>query len=292
MKQFKVKHTITNKDSDLVERYFSEIANNKPLLLEEEKSLIKKFKNGDREAANKLIQANLKFVVSVAKTYYSGKTPFMDLVSEGNLGLFKALDKYDENRDLKFISYAVWWIRQSILQYINETEKIIRLPGNKSQDYLNVKKFIDNFFKKNGCIPTDQEICDGLDMSMSQYFDVLSITKRTRSISEPIGGGGDEDIYLEDTLESNFFINSDEQLNEKDIKKNIKILLSLLNKRDADIISAQFELLDDYGNRLKTTEQIQDEYNISETRINQLKHSVIVKLRCKFGIKKLQDLLY
>lgn len=293
MKRFKVSGSqkITMRDSGIVETYFSEIAANKSLTMEEEQELIRRYKNGDREAANKIIKANLKFVVSVAKTYYSGHTQFMDLVSEGNIGLLKALERYDETRNFKFISYAVWWVRQSIMLYMSEKERVIRIPGNKTTNMIKVKNFVDSFYKDHGGIPTDFQICEELKLSKEEYFDIIALLKPTLSIQQKVGAQTDDDNNLEEMLPSDFFESSEDTLNREDIKKNIKIILSLLKPREADILKAHFELLDEEGNIMKTKDQLEEEYNISKTRINQLQHDVLRSLRCRFGMKRLQELL-
>jgi len=282
---------ITNRDSPMLEIYFSEIKNNKPLSMQEEQELIRRFKSGDRNAANKLIKANLKFVVSVAKSYYSGRTPLCDLISEGNIGLFKALEKYDETRNLKFISYAVWWIRQSIMQYMGEKERIIKLPGNKNQNLIKIKNFVDLYFKENGIMPSDSTVYESLLMTKDEYLSTTQSSLVTSSLHQPIDLGQGDSVNLEDVIESDFFELPDSFLNKKDIQNNVQKLLSRLDSRDADILTAHFQLLDIDGNRLKTIEQVIDEHKISETRINQLKHEILRKIRCRFGVKKLQLLL-
>lgn len=293
MKQFQISSSqkITSRDSEIVKTYLNEIAANKPLTIQEEQELIRKYKNGDREAANKLIKANLKFVVSVAKTYCSPHVQFMDLVSEGNVGLLKALERYDETRNLKFISYAVWWIRQSIIQYLSEKEKVIRIPRNKTTTLIKVKSFVDSFYMDYGGIPTDYQICEKLEITKEEYIDVVALLKPILSIQQKTGDQTNDDYTIEGMLKSDFFESSEDTLNKQDIKNGVKLILSLLSQREADILTAHFGLLDDEGNIIKTKEQIEIEYNITNIKVNQLQRDAIMKLRWRVGIKKLKKLL-
>jgi RNA polymerase primary sigma factor len=276
-----------------MESYLREIHPNGSLTAQQENDLMERYKeSGDVVAFEKLIKANLKFVVSVAKAYQNKNTPLSDLISEGNIGLIKALEKYDPSRGFKFFSYAVWWIRQSIMQYLNDTQRMVRLPNNKSQDHGKIKKFIDLYYKKNGIIPTSDVICESIGLNETSYNQIMKFSTDFKSLSQNIdnGGGDGNDFCLEEMVESNFFDSPDRQTNLKDLKSSINSILSKLKEIEADILRADFEFLDDLGNIQITRDQISEKYRLTETRINQIRQVALIKLRSRFGIKKLQVL--
>jgi len=293
MRQIKITNRITNRETKSIELYFNEIASIPTLTEQEEQKLIKKYRESkDQKALEKLINSNLKFVVSVAKNYQSTKVPLLDLISDGNVGLIKAVDRFDESKGYKFISYAVWWIRQSILESINDTERLIRLPANKSQMISKIKKFVDDFYKEKGIIPSNNDICDYFNISSYNLNEINQVSGNHASLNSPTLEDDDSSSSLEEMVASDFFESPDFSLSKNDVKDKINILLNLLNPREADILRASFELLDDYGNHQQTMETVREKYKISETRVNQIKKDILIKIRCRFGIKNLQKLLH
>lgn len=292
MKQIKITNKITKRETRSIESYFNDIASTPTLTREEETDLIKRYReSNDQKAFEKIINSNLKFVVSVAKNYQSNKVPLLDLISEGNVGLIKAVDRFDETKGHKFISYAVWWIRQTILQSINDTERLIRLPANKSQMISKIKKFIDDYYKEYGTSPSNDEICEYMGISRYDLNEINQASDNHVSLNSPNSFDDEDTTCLEELVPSDFFSSPEENIFKRDVKNKTEQLLSLLHPREADILAASFELLDEQGNIKQTMETIQKKYGISETRINQIKKNILVKIRCRFGIKNLQKFL-
>ena len=292
MKKFKISGAkITNRDYQTTDRYFKEISSKASLTIEEESILFKRYKEyGDQVAFDKLILSNSKFVISVAKGYQTKNVALADLISEGNIGLIRAVNKYDETKGFKFFSYAVWWIRQSIMSYLSEKHRIIRLPNNKSQELVKIKKFVDSFYKKYGSTPSSDEVCLVLGLSEESYNRSMDMSHEIKSLSQTISNDGDE-LCFEDQVSSNFFDAPDQKIDMDDLKNGVQGLLKILTKRESDIIMADFEFRDHQGNIIITREHIQQMYDVTETRINQLKQRAIITLRSRYGIKSLKKLL-
>ncbi len=292
MRQIKITNRITNRETKSIEIYLNEIASTPILTAEEERDLIKRYKESkDQVALEKIIRSNLKFVISVAKNYQSTRVPLVDLISEGNVGLIKAIDRFDQSKGYKFISYAVWWIRQTILQSINDTERLIRLPANKSQMISKIKNFTDDFYKDQGLYPSNDDICEYMEISRYDLNEINQAAANHRSLNSPSSPHEEDSSCLEELIPSNFFPSPEEEILKKDIKNKAEILLNILSPREADILRASFGLLDEQGNLQQTMETIQEKYGISETRINQIRKNIIVKIRCRPGIKNLQKIL-
>jgi RNA polymerase primary sigma factor len=290
MRQFKVQKNITQRDSDNVNIYLREIAKAPVLTKEEEQKLISQYRNGDAIAREKILKSNLKFVVSVAKSYHTNKLELNDIISEGNIGLIKALERFDSSRNFKFISYAVWWIRQQIMESIAENESSMHLPANKYSLYSKYKRFIDSYYKQFGTTPTNEEITAELGIRKEELLNVI-YANDVRSISQKYTNGNDEDSCLEDIIESKAFERPDETLDKKDFNTMIQRFLNTLSTKEKDVINACFGFTDSEGNVLRTIEQVKQIHKIENARIEQIQKHALMKMRSKFGVKRLRQFL-
>jgi RNA polymerase primary sigma factor len=274
MKQLKINQRITNRSSDSISKYFSEI-NKIPLLTnEEELALAKKARNGDAKSIQKLITHNLKFVVSVAKQYQNQGISLEDLINEGNLGLIRAAQKFDESRGFKFISYAVWWIRQGILQTIAENGKVVRMPINKVRNTNKVNFFFENFVKENHREPSAEELQKYINDENIDVREAFVFGNKTTSMESNLSHGEDNftltDILVDESEDS------DKKLNVKLLSNDIEKSLSTLNKRQKEIVCMYFGLFDA---ERKTLEEIGKEFGLTRERVRQIKDGAIRTLR-------------
>ena len=266
----------TNRESQSLDKYLQEIGREPLLPAEEEIDLAKKIRGGGQEGAmamNKLVKANLRFVVSVAKQYQNQGLTLGDLINEGNLGLIKAAKRFDETRGFKFISYAVWWIRQSILQALAEQSRIVRLPLNRVGALNKIGKEFNKLEQEYEREPTLAELSDALNMSETEIFDTMKISGRHLSVDAPFVQG--EDSKLLDVLPNELLPPPDSGLIKESLKIEIKQVLQALSPREADVVS-YFYGLD--GTPL-TLEEIGEKFNLTRERVRQIKEKAIRRLR-------------
>ncbi len=273
MRQLKITKSITNRNPGL-DKYFQEIAKEELITVEEEIELALRIKKGDKEALDKLVKANLRFVVSVAKQYQNQGLSLPDLINEGNLGIIKAAERFDETRGFKFISYAVWWIRQNILQALAENARIVRLPLNQVSSLNKINKFVSNFEHEHERMPDPDEIAEGLDIPEEKIKDTQRVSGRHVSYDAPFIDGEDNsylDILVNPTAEL-----PDKPMITDSLKTEVSRSLALLTERERDILIGFFGL---YGERPKTLEEIGDDFNLTRERVRQIKEKAIRRLR-------------
>jgi RNA polymerase primary sigma factor len=254
MRQLKIATQITNRDTPSVEKYLQEISKIPMVTSEEETILAQKIKMGDQQALDKLIQANLRFVVSVAKQYQHQGLSLSDLINEGNLGLIKGAKRFDETRGFKFISYAVWWIRQSILQALAEQGRLVRLPQNKIGTYNKANQAFISFEQEHERAPSTEELSEILEMSQTEINNLFQSNVRHTSLDAPVREA--EDMAMGDLLEGNE--DTDEEVMKDSLKTEIRRILKSLSPREAEIVNAYFGLEGENGT---TIEQIRDSPN-------------------------------
>jgi len=273
MRQLKITKSITNRESASLDRYLQEIGHEEMISVEEEAELARKIRNGDQKALDKLTKANLRFVVSVAKQYQNQGLSLPDLINEGNMGLIKAAEKFDETRGFKFISYAVWWIRQSILQAIAEHSRIVRLPLNQVGSVNKVNKAMSKFEQENERRPSVEEIAENIDLPEDKIADVMKINKREISVDAPLADN-DGNSYL-DILPNTSTPNTDNELLRQSLKDEISTALKSLNERERSVIEAFFGI----NQAEQTLEEIGNKYGLTRERVRQIREKAIRKLR-------------
>ena len=273
MRQLKITKSITNRESASLDKYLQEIGKEDLITVEEEVELAQRIHKGDREALEKLTRANLRFVVSVAKQYQNQGLSLPDLINEGNLGLIKAAEKFDETRGFKFISYAVWWIRQSILQALAEQARIVRLPLNKIGSTSKILKTFSSLEQEFEREPTAEEVANALDLSQSEVKHSLEIIGRHVSIDAPLIE--DEDLSMSDILESKDGNEPDKNLLNDSLIKEIERTLSTLSTREADIIRHYYGI----NTQAMTLEEIGDKFGLTRERVRQIKEKAIRRLK-------------
>jgi len=255
--------------------YLQEIGEVKLLSPEEEVELARRIKKGDQEALERLTKANLRFVVSVAKQYQNQGLPLCDLINEGNLGLIKAAKRFDETKGFKFISYAVWWIRQAILQALAEQSRIVRLPLNKVGELHRIGRTLSGLEQEFGREPSAGEIAAELDMSPNEVINALKVSGKHLSLDAPLNRDEDGNRLL-DVLENHYQPPPDEALMEDSLKKEIKRVLSTLTEREAEVISLYFGINQE---RSYTLEEIGERFGLTRERVRQIKEKAIKRLR-------------
>ncbi len=285
MRQLKITKSITNRESASLDKYLQEIGREELISVEEEVELAQRIKKGDQEALEKLTRANLRFVVSVAKQYQNQGLSLPDLINEGNLGLIKAAEKFDETRGFKFISYAVWWIRQSILQALAEQSRIVRLPLNQVGSLNKINKALSKFEQENERMPSPEELAEILDIPREKISDTLRVSGRHVSVDAPFVEG--EDNSLLDVLPNNDSPNADSSLVNESLNKEIERALSTLTERERDIVKNFFGI----GCQEMTLEEIGEKFNLTRERVRQIKEKAIRKLRNSARSKLLQTYL-
>ena len=280
MRQLKITKSITNRESQSLEKYLQEIGKVDLLTPEEEVDLAQKIKEGDQEALERLTKANLRFVVSVAKQYQNQGLSLSDLINEGNLGLIKAAQRFDETRGFKFISYAVWWIRQSILQALAEQSRIVRLPLNKVGSLNKINRAFSDLEQEFEREPSPEELAELLEIPTEEVETTLGVAARHVSMDAPFIEG--EDNSLLDVLENNSTPDTDSALEYKEsLRREIERSLNTLTDRQADVIKLYFGIGIEHPMSL---EDIGDKFGLTRERVRQIKDKAINKLRKKTNI--------
>ena len=277
MRQLKITKSITNRESASLDKYLQEIGREELIGVDEDK--------GDQAALEKLTKANLRFVVSVAKQYQNQGLSLPDLINEGNLGLIKAAEKFDETRGFKFISYAVWWIRQSILQALAEQSRIVRLPLNQVGSLNKINKALQKFEQDNERMPSPDELAEILDIPRDKIADTLRVSGRHVSVDAPFVDG--EDNSLLDVLVNNDSPNADRGLVNESLNKEIERALSTLTERERDIVKDFFGI----GTQEMTLEEIGEKFGLTRERVRQIKEKAIRRLRHSNRSKLLKSYL-
>ena len=286
MRQLKITKSITNRESASLDKYLQEIGREDLITVEEEVELAQRIRNGDRIALEKLTRANLRFVVSVAKQYQNQGLSLPDLINEGNLGLIKAAEKFDETRGFKFISYAVWWIRQSILQALAEQSRIVRLPLNQVGSLNKINKAFSKFEQENERRPSPEELAEQLDIPVDKIADTMKVSGRHISVDAPFVEG--EDNSLLDVMINDDSPNADRALINESLSKEIeRVLAHTLSDRERDIVKKFFGI----GVAEMTLEEIGDEFGLTRERVRQIKEKAIRKLRPNSKSKLLKGFL-
>ncbi len=273
MRQLKIIKSITNRESASLDKYLQEIGREELITVEEEVELAQRIKKGDQAALEKLTRANLRFVVSVAKQYQNQGLSLPDLINEGNLGLIKAAEKFDETRGFKFISYAVWWIRQSILQALAEQSRIVRLPLNQVGSLNKINKAYSKFEQEHERRPSAEELADQLEIPTEKVTDTLRVSGRHISVDAPFVEG--EDNNLLDVLVNNDSPNADRALISESLAREIDRALSTLTERESDIVKLFFGI----GCQEMTLEEIGERFGLTRERVRQIKEKAIRRLR-------------
>ncbi len=287
MRQLKITKSITNRESQSLEKYLQEIGKVDLLTPEEEVDLAQRIKQGDREALEKLTKANLRFVVSVSKQYQNQGLSLSDLINEGNLGLIKAAQRFDETRGFKFISYAVWWIRQSILQALAEQSRIVRLPLNKVGSLNKINRAFSELEQEFEREPTPEELAELLEISTEEVETTLSVAARHVSVDAPFVVG--EDNSLLDVLENSATPKTDQSLEYTySLRTEIERSLSTLSERQADVIKLYFGIGIEHPMSL---EDIGERFGLTRERVRQIKDKAINKLRSVSRSKYLKQYL-
>jgi RNA polymerase primary sigma factor len=275
MRQLKITKQVTNRDTPAFEKYLSEISHKEMISPDEEIDLARRIRQGDRKALEKLVTANLRFVVSVAKQYQNQGLTLQDLVNEGNLGLIKAAERFDETRGFKFISYAVWWIRQSILHAIAVQGRMVRLPLNKIGTLNKINSITMELEQKLEREPTPEELSSAMDIDENDLKDTLKVNARYLSMDAPIGGE-DDDYNLYDIIGEENNPLPDESLIKESLLKEINSTLKVLGYRQEEIIKLYYGL---NGEHPLTLEEIAEKFELTRERVRQLKESAIRRLK-------------
>jgi RNA polymerase primary sigma factor len=287
MRQLKITKSITNRESQSLEKYLQEIGKVDLLTPEEEVTLAKQIKEGDQIALEKLTKANLRFVVSVAKQYQNQGLSLSDLINEGNLGLIKAAQRFDETRGFKFISYAVWWIRQSILQALAEQSRIVRLPLNKVGSLNKINRAFSELEQEYEREPSSDELAELLDIPTEEVETTLGVAARHVSMDAPFVDG--EDNSLLDVLENSSTPNTDSSLEySESLRREIERSLNTLTERQCDVIKLYFGIGVEHPMSL---EDIGDKFGLTRERVRQIKDKAINKLRSASRSKLLKHYL-
>lgn len=284
MRQLKITQSITNRESTALEKYLQDISHEGLVSVEEEIELARKIKKGDVKALEKLTKANLRFVVSVAKQYQNQGLSLPDLINEGNLGLIKAAKKYDETRGFKFISYAVWWIRQSIMQAISEQSRIVRVPINQMGVIHKMRKVVQQFEQEYQRLPSIDEIAEQIDLPKEKIVEIMSMITKKISMDAPISTNDDGNLL--DVLPNKNSPSADEDLLEEGLKKEIERLLVSLSEREQIILRGYFGI----NQREMSLEEIGEQTGLTRERVRQLKEKAIKRLRCNAIGDSLKDI--
>ncbi len=285
MRQLKITKSITNRESASLDKYLQEIGREELISVEEEVELAQRIRNGDRIALEKLTRANLRFVVSVAKQYQNQGLSLPDLINEGNLGLIKAAEKFDETRGFKFISYAVWWIRQSILQALAEQSRIVRLPLNQVGSLNKINKALSKFEQEFERRPSAEELSVKLDIPVEKVRDTMKVSGRHISVDAPFVEG--EDNSLLDVMINDDSPHADRELMNESLSKEIDRALSTLSDREYQIVRKFFGI----GVPEMTLEEIGEEFGLTRERVRQIKEKAIRRLRSNSRSKLLKGYL-
>ncbi len=275
MRQLKITNKITNRESLSLDKYLNDISKIELLTADEEADLARRIRAGDAEALERMTKCNLRFVVSVSKQYQNQGLSLSDLINEGNVGLMKAAKRFDETKGFKFISYAVWWIRQSILQAIVEHARIVRLPLNKVGSYKKVNDAVVSFVQEFEREPSDEELGEILEMRPKDITKMKQNGSRHLSFDAPIGGE-DGDATMLDLLTFDEDESPDNQLMEDSLRDEVKYGLSMLSSREVEVLTAYYGLR---GRKAMTLEEIGELYGLTRERVRQIKERSIRRLR-------------
>ena len=287
MRQLKITNKITSRESLSLDKYLNDIGKIPMLSADEEADLARRIRQGDQAALERLTRSNLRFVVSVAKQYQNQGLSLSDLINEGNVGLMKAAKRFDETKGFKFISYAVWWIRQSILQSIVEYARIVRLPLNKVGSYNKVNEAFLSFVQEFEREPTYEELAELLDMTPREVANMLRGTNRHLSVDAPINGE-DSDATMLDVLVNDGELSPDNELMEESLKDEVQHGLAILTEREVEVISAYYGL---NGFKSLTLEEIGEKYGLTRERVRQIKERAIRRLRKSYNKNALKSYL-
>lgn len=286
MRQLKISKSITNREVAALDKYLSDISKEQLITPEEEVELAQKIKAGDDKALERLVKANLRFVISVAKQYQNQGLSLPDLINEGNVGLIKAAKKFDETRGFKFISYAVWWIRQSILQALAEQSRIVRLPLNQVGTINKIKKEYSRLEQNLQRVPSAAEIADSLDIPDNKIDSAFRMNLKTVSVDAPLPN--EEGNCLLDVLSSNSNPEPDSQLMDESLSQEIERSLSLLTDKEREILKLHFGIGIGYS---LTLEEIGTKYGLTRERVRQIKEKALRRLRSNFRCNNLKPFL-
>ncbi|MDR1458974.1 MAG: RNA polymerase sigma factor RpoD/SigA [Bacteroidales bacterium] len=285
MRQLKISHSITNRDNTSFEKYLQDISKEQMVTPEEEVELAQQIKAGSKEALDKLVKANLRFVVSVAKQYQNQGLSLQDLINEGNLGLIKAAKRFDETRGFKFISYAVWWIRQSISHAIADQSRIVRLPVNQLGAVNRIKKEISKLEQLYSRPPTIEEIAEVVDLAPDKIGEIVKIAARHISMDAPINS--EDDTNFIDTFISEDVIHTDSILIRESLEREINHSLEVLDERERELICMFFGIGKSHE---YTLDEIGEKFSLTREGARQIKEKALKKLR-KAGTKRLKSYL-
>ena len=287
MRQLKITNRITSRESLALEKYLSDISRIGLVTAEEEADLARKIRAGDQAALEKLTRANLRFVVSVAKQYQNQGLSLSDLINEGNCGLMKAARRFDETRGFKFISYAVWWIRQSILQAIVDHSRIVRLPLNKVGSYKDLTtariKFVQTYERE----PNHQELADVMDVPVKEIRNMLRGSNKHVSIDAPLGDS-DNDATMLDVMRATPDMESDADVLRDSLKEQVQHGLAMLTPREVDVIACYYGL---NGQKSRTLEEIGTLFGLTRERVRQIKERALRRLRKSYHREELRSYL-
>lgn len=287
MRQLKITKQITNRESHSIDKYLQEIGKVSMLTAEEEVELAKRIKDGDEKALMILVQSNLRFVVSVAKQYQNQGLSLSDLINEGNLGLIKAAKCFDETRGFKFISYAVWWIRQSILQALAEHSRLVRLPLNKISSINKINKVFAKLEQEKEREPTPEEIGKSLEMTSKEVKDNIKVSSRHISMDAPLKSDDDNNLY--DIFSNHDEANSpDIELQKESLVQEIERTISTLSSREAEILRMYYGL---NGGTHASLEEIGNKLELTSERVRQIKTKAIKRLKSSYRCKRLKTFL-
>lgn len=285
MRQLKISKSITNRESASLDKYLQEIGHEELLTTDEEVELAQRIRKGDKRALERLTKANLRFVVSVAKQYQNQGLSLPDLINEGNVGLIKAAEKFDETRGFKFISYAVWWIRQSILQAIAEQSRLVRLPLNQVGSVNKITRELNKFEQEHERKPSVDEIAERVDLPEDKIADAMKANSRHVSMDAPIADG--EDSSMIDFL-SGDSSNTDRELAIESLKAEVSRILKLLTDKEQKVLRAFFGI---DGSPEMTLDEIGEKYNLTRERVRQIKEKALDRLRHNTKNKLLKSYL-
>ncbi len=286
MRQLKITNKITSRESLALDKYLNDIGKITMISGEEEAELARRIRAGDEKALERLTEANLRFVVSVAKQYQNQGLTLSDLINEGNVGLMKAARRFDETKGFKFISYAVWWIRQSILQSIVEHSRIVRLPLNKVGSYNRVNEAYINFVQTFEREPSNEELAEVLEMTPKEVANMLRSNTRHVSMDSPLGGE-DSDATMLDVFVTNDEHMPDTDLLDESLREEVQQGLSILSEREKEVISAYYGLED----KSMTLEEIGEAFGLTRERVRQIKERAIRRLRKSYNSQEMRSYL-
>lgn len=277
MRQLKINTSITRRDGEILDKYLQDIGREPMLTPDEEVELAQRISAGDRAALDRLVRANLRFVVSVAKQYQNQGLALPDLINEGNLGLIKAAKKFDETRGFKFISYAVWWIRQSILQALAEQSRIVRLPLNQVGSLNKIQRAIASFEQEHLRKPSPQEIADQLDIPVEKVKESYRVSGRSVSVDSPLSDG--EDSTLLDVMSDSDAAPTDAALNHESLAMELQRALESLPDRERDIVESCYGI----GREELSLEEIGDRFGLTRERVRQIKEKALRHMKSLNG---------